>query len=132
MLRDLSNVGPVLTSVWEQDIYSWLRDRRARHKKALSQPVAIPPLPKPTRTRTPGPLDVYLRSSIGQELVPLTMTADNRPATGQRRAMGRDMLNTLDTETQACLRAAVEQERQAMREEEQEEAGSAAEWERAA
>lgn len=98
----------------------------------MSQPVAIPPLPKPTRTRTPGPLDVYLRSSIGQEQVPLTMTADNRPATGQRRAMGRDMLNTLDMETQASLRSAVEEERQAIRQEEQEEAGSVTEWERAA
>ena len=59
------------------------------------------------------------------------MTADNRPATGQRRAMGRDVLNTLDMETRASLHAAVEQERQAIHDEEQEEAGWAAEWERA-
>ncbi|TFK87314.1 hypothetical protein K466DRAFT_491108 [Polyporus arcularius HHB13444] len=111
-------------------IHSVVNHLRNDPKHSRATPIAIPPLKEPPRPRSLGALDVLLKSVMGQQ-IPTTLNSEGHVDPGQRRSMGRDMLNSLTPEQRLELDAMVEEANAAAAQENIDLAGGVSEWERA-
>ena len=114
-----------------QQIYSIINKLRHRLKneRENTSPLPVPELKPAPRARTQGPLNILLKSVLGQSIpTPLTLSGHSDP--GRRRQLGRELLNSLSPELRDELEEAVTQTKEAALEEEIFQAGGLDEYNR--